>query len=41
MLAEPHVDFVGEINEDEKVAFLGQARARCSRSTGPSHSAWS
>jgi glycosyltransferase involved in cell wall biosynthesis len=27
MLAEPHVDFVGEINEDEKVAFLGQARA--------------
>ena len=27
MLAEPHVDFVGEINEGEKAAFLGQARA--------------
>jgi glycosyltransferase involved in cell wall biosynthesis len=27
LLAEPHVDFVGEINEDEKVAFLGQAWA--------------
>jgi glycosyltransferase involved in cell wall biosynthesis len=27
VLAEPHVDFVGEINEDEKPDFLGGARA--------------
>ncbi len=34
----PNVDYIGEIGEREKMRFLGNARACCSRSTGRSHS---
>ena len=41
LLADPLVEFVGEIGDADKAAFLGGARALCcSRSTGPSRSAW-
>jgi hypothetical protein len=39
LLKDPLVEFVGEIGDDEKGAFLGDAVALCFRSIGPNHSA--
>ena len=38
--ADPLIEFVGEIDDAGKGAFLGNARRCCSRSTGPNRSAW-
>ena len=41
LLDDPLIEFIGEIGDADKGAFLGGARAPCSsRSTGPSRSAW-
>ena len=40
LLGQSHVEFVGEINEEQKNDFLGRARVCCFRSIGPNHSGW-
>ena len=40
LFAMPHVEYIGEINEQQKSEFLGTRTRCCSRSTGRSRSAW-
>ena len=39
LFALPYVEFIGEINDNQKAEFLGTRTRCCSRSTGRSRSA--
>jgi len=40
LLADANVEFIGEIDDAQKPAFLSGAAPCCSRSTGRSRSGW-
>ncbi len=40
LLDDPLIEFIGEIGDGEKSAFLGMPSRSCSRSIGPSHLVW-